>query len=314
MEGPHGAHRDLEGSGGRPLHSPPAQSGRRRSGRPCRPWRRAARRLCLPDRIASLLAGAAEDDLRDRAVRREFHGRGLGRRHRLHRRPLPDRQRAVRGHPAPRDLLSPRHSHRRAADGGVADIERSAGFLFPCPERGRGRRRRRDREGRRGERAHDRRRGQCPALFTAASAQSTGTRAADRGAFTGMAPRVRRPAAEPDDRHWRRQCRAQCGRGGACGCARISKARGDRDRSGIGGCPLADDAGRGRSTAAGRAAGTVCGAASAARRRRRAAVPQLLAVRSRFDRALPDQREARAGRRRPERISTSMCASAMCST
>ena len=42
-----------------------------------------------------------------------------------------DRQRAVRGHAAARDLLSRRHPDERAADAGAADVERPAGVLLP---------------------------------------------------------------------------------------------------------------------------------------------------------------------------------------
>ena len=58
VEGSHGAHRDMEGSRARPLPRRPIESLRRRSRRPGRARRRAARRLRLSDRIVSLLAGS----------------------------------------------------------------------------------------------------------------------------------------------------------------------------------------------------------------------------------------------------------------
>ena len=84
-------------------------------------------------------------DFVSRAVRRELHGRGIAGRRGLHRRPLPDRHRAVRGHPAPDDVLPGRHPHGRAADGGAADFQRAAGLLLSRPRRRRCHRRRRRR-------------------------------------------------------------------------------------------------------------------------------------------------------------------------
>ena len=140
-----------------------------------------------------------QDRLRPRTVRRELHDRRTARRCRVHRRPLSDRQRAVRGHAASRDLLSRRHSDERAADAGIADVQRTAGILRPRPAARRGGRRRRDREGGRGEGADDRRRDQRAPLFAQSSARSTGARIADRRAVTRMALVVRGVAAEPDD-------------------------------------------------------------------------------------------------------------------
>src|SRR5262249_47177249 len=50
VEGPYSAHRDLEGSGARPLSRRPPEPGRRRSRRPGRARRGAARHLRLSDR------------------------------------------------------------------------------------------------------------------------------------------------------------------------------------------------------------------------------------------------------------------------
>ena len=111
-----------------------------------------------------------QDRLRPRTVRRELHDRRIARRRRVHRRPLSDRQRAVRGHATSRHLLSRRHPDERAADAGVADLQRTTGVLLPRPAGRRGGRRRRDREGGRGERANDRRGDQCAALFARSSA------------------------------------------------------------------------------------------------------------------------------------------------
>ena len=188
VEGPHRAHGDLEGSGGWPLPGWPVESGRRRPRRPGRARGRAARGLRVPDGIVSLLAGTAEEDrLRPRTVRGEFHDRRIARRCRVHRRPLPDRQRTVRSDPTSRYVLSRGHTDERAADGGFADIERTAGVLLPRPAGRRGGGRRRNREGGRGEGANDGRRDQRAALFAQSSARSTGAGIADRGALARMA-------------------------------------------------------------------------------------------------------------------------------
>ncbi len=150
----------------------PIESRGRRSRRLGRARGRAARRLRLPDRIVSLLAGAAEADrLRPRTIRRELHDRRTRRRCRVHRRSLSDRQRAVRGYSTPRDLLSRRHSDERAADAGIADIGSGRpGVLLARAAGRRGGRRRRDREGRRGGGADDHRRDQRAPLFAQACA------------------------------------------------------------------------------------------------------------------------------------------------
>ena len=210
-------------------------------------------------------AAAEADRLRPRTVRREFHDRRIARRCGLHRRPLSDRQRAVRGHPTSRYLLSRRHSDERAADAGIADIQRTAGILFPRAGGRRGGRRRRNREGGRGERANDRRGDQRAALFAQSCARSIGARLADRGAFARMARIVRGVAAEPIDRRGERQRGARAGSRRASGGTRISAARGDGDRSGVRGRPLADDAKSGRSAAANGSARPVRGLASSTR-------------------------------------------------
>ena len=83
--------------------------------------------------------------------------------------------------------LSRRHSDERAQDGGIADVQRTAGILFPRPAGRRGGRRRRNRETGRGEGANDRHGDQRAALFAQSSARSLGARPADRGAFAWMA-------------------------------------------------------------------------------------------------------------------------------
>jgi len=73
----------------------------------------------------------------------------------------------------------------------------------------------------------------------------------------------------------------------------VAPACGGGDRPGVRGRVLAVDARSGRSAAAGGSAGTISRPAASARRRS-AAVSQLLALGSRFDRVLSDQRENRA--------------------
>ena len=103
-------HRRLQGRRQRTAPSAQAQRRRRRAGRPRRARRRAARRVRLPDRLLPLLGTRARPGrLRPWTVRRELHRRGTGRRRGLHRRPLPDRRRRLRGHATPGDLLPRRH-------------------------------------------------------------------------------------------------------------------------------------------------------------------------------------------------------------
>ncbi len=116
-------------------------------------------------------------------------------------------------------------------------------------------------------------------------ARSTGARIADRGAFARMALVVRGVAAEPNDCRGEWQRGARAGSSCASGCTRISAARGDGDRSGVRGRPLADDAERGRSAAANGSARPVRGLASSTDRRRPAAFSQLLALGSRSRRS-----------------------------
>ena len=104
--------------------------------------RRAARRVRLPDRLLPLLgARARARRLRLRAVRRELHGRGAERRRGLHRRPLPDRHRRLRGHAAARHLLPRRDPHERPAHPRAARLPPPPRLLLPRARGGRGRRR-----------------------------------------------------------------------------------------------------------------------------------------------------------------------------
>ena len=157
-----GPHRHLESVRPGPAHGAASQHRRRRSRRSGWTWRRATGRLCLPDRLLSLLAIATRPQrLELWTIRREFHRRRAVRQRGVHRRSLPDRGCAARSDAAARHLLSGRHPHERAADGSAARRARQTRLLLSRHRGGRGRGRRRDRAGRGGSRAHDRRRGQC---------------------------------------------------------------------------------------------------------------------------------------------------------
>ena len=54
----------------------------------------------------------------------------------MYRRPLPDRDRSVRGDPASGYLLSRRDSDERAANAAHPDLQRTAGLLPPRPQEG----------------------------------------------------------------------------------------------------------------------------------------------------------------------------------
>ena len=132
-------HGRLQGPGQRPSPRRQAQRGRRRPGRSRGARRRAAGRLRLPDRLLSLLGARARTKrLRLRAVRRELHGGGAERRRGLHRRPLPDRHRPLRGHPAARHLLPRGDAHERSAHSGAAGLPPPPRLLLPRARRGRG--------------------------------------------------------------------------------------------------------------------------------------------------------------------------------
>src|SRR5262249_47505083 len=229
---------------------------------------------------------AEKDRLRLRTVQRELHDRRVARRCRVHRRPLSDRQRAVRGHSTSRYLLSRRHSNERAPDAGIADIQRAAGVLLPRSAGRRGGRRRRNREGGRGGRANDGRRDQRAPLFAQSWPRSIGARIADRSAFTRMALVVRGVTAEPNDCRGEWECGAHAGSTGPSGGPRIAAARGGADEPAARGAPLADDAGPERSAAANGSARPFRGLASSTNSRRPATFSQLLALEPPLDRAL----------------------------
>ena len=220
------------------------ESGGRWSRRPGRPRRRAARRLRLPDRVVSSLAGAIErTDFVHGQFGENFTVEGC--------RTTPSasataisRQRAVRGHSTPRHLLSRRHSDERAADAGAADIQRTNWLLLPRPA-GRRLSASATKFGRwAGGRAHDRGGDQRTSLFARSFARSTGARVADRGAFTWMALVVRGVAQESNRCCRQRKRGADAGGSCASGSIRISASHGDRDGSGVRGRPLPDDAER----------------------------------------------------------------------
>ena len=73
---------------------------------------------------------------------------GLRRRQRVHRRPLPDRHRRLRGHAAACHLLPRRHPHERPAHARAARLAPPPRLLLPGARRRRGAGRRRDRQAR----------------------------------------------------------------------------------------------------------------------------------------------------------------------
>ena len=140
----------------------------------CKAWRRASRGLCLSDRVLSLLAGSAwPQRLRLRPVRREFHGRRPARYGGLHRRPLPDRRRAVRSDAAARHLLSGRHPDERAANGGAArGASPGRAFISASSRRARSTPATRSCKVLAGPERHDRRRDRCAAVFARAATRA----------------------------------------------------------------------------------------------------------------------------------------------
>ncbi len=202
--------------GRRAADGPAPQHRRRRAGRPAGARRRQPRRVRLPDRILPLLGEVPRTRrLHLRAVRRELHRRGPGRRRGLHRRPLPDRLGAVRGQPAEGHLLPGRHPDERAADARAARRAPPSRLLLPGPRGGRGRGRRRDRARRARPGGDDGRGDRRPALPAAQGAPRPGARAADPGAEPGLAgvvPRPARPGAgRRGDRSWPGRDCGSCG-------------------------------------------------------------------------------------------------------
>ena len=169
----------------------PPEHRRRWPGRPCRTRRRAARGVRLPARLLPLLGARARPRrLRLRAVRGELHRRGPRRRPGVHRRPLPDRRRGLRGDPAARYLLPGRHPHGRSPDTGAAGGTSPAGVLLPGLDRGRGPAGRRDREARRGPGSADGRRSRRAALPARPPPPGAAARIAGTGAQPGLASLV----------------------------------------------------------------------------------------------------------------------------
>ena len=199
MAGQDGLHGRLQGLGERRSPGGQAQRRGRRARRSGRPRWRAARRLRLPARLVSPLGtGARTRRLRLRAVRRELHDRGAGRRRGLRRRPLPDRQRRLRGHAAARDVLPGRDPHGRPAHSGSAGLPPSPGLLLPRAGRGRGAARSADRQARVGPGTDDGGRAERAALPARPSAPGTASRAAHPRAqrrLAGVVPRVARRSA-----------------------------------------------------------------------------------------------------------------------
>ena len=164
-------------------------------------------------------------------VRRELHRRRPVGRRGVHRRPLPDRRRLVRGDAAARHLLPGRHPHERAADGRAARRARQARLLLSRAGGRRSRGRRRDRAGRGRARAHERGRDQRAALSARSSARPAGARAAHPGAERRLAPLLRGAArAGSEGRRDDGKRRARTGVRPASGVARDSARCGCRAR------------------------------------------------------------------------------------
>ena len=316
VEGPHRAHRDLEGSGPGPLPGGPAQPRRRRPGRPGRARGRATRRLRLPDRVVSLLGGAARPD-RPRAAgssARTSPSKAcptttvcIGDRYRIGTALFEVTQPRVTCYRVGIRMNEPRMP-------ALLTSQRPAGVLLPRAGGGRGRRRRRHRQGRRRPGADDRRGDQRAALFARIIRASGCERA------------LRIPALSPG---WRasfeallqsratartRQRRARAGRGRAPGRSRVSLARVTAIDRESGGRRLARRCEPRRPAAADarcRASTSSCGCRPGDGGRR-----SFAAIRSpaRLDRALPHQRQGRAARRGREPTCTTASAWATVST
>ena len=195
---PDGAHRGVEEAGRRAADGAAAQHRRRRAGRPGRARRRAAGGVRLPDRVLPLLAGTAKPRrLHLRAVRGELHRAGPGRRPGVHRRPLPDRRRGVRGDPAAGHLLPGRHPDGRPPDPRAAGFPPPARVLPPRADRGPGGGRAGHHQARRRPRGHDRRRDGRPAVPARAPPAAAAAGAAHPGAqrrVENLVPGDARPA------------------------------------------------------------------------------------------------------------------------
>ena len=138
---------------------PQAEHRRRRPGRSGGTRRRAAGGLRLPDRVVSLLGRESSNGTTSctASSARTSPWRACRRRG-VHRRPLPDRHRVLRGHPAASDLLPGRDPHGRPADTRAAGLPPPPRLLLPGDRGGRGRGGRRDPQARHRPRADARRR------------------------------------------------------------------------------------------------------------------------------------------------------------
>ena len=225
-----GVHRRLQGPRHRASPRAQAERRRRRAGRSCRPRRRAARGRSSTRRLLPLLGTRARPRrLRRRTVRRELHGRGTQRRRGLHRRPLPDRHRRLRGHATPRHLLPRRHPAERPAHPGPARVTPPPRVLLPRARGGRGRGGRRDHQARLRPRADDR------SPRSTRSSISRGTRASTCFARCGSPPSA--PAGRRRSRPCSRESPAAGTRPGrdepAPGLAGFRRLAGSPARAGI---------------------------------------------------------------------------------
>ena len=149
------------------------------------------------------------DDFVLRTVRRELHRRGARRRRGLHRRPLPDRRRGLRGHSTPRHLLPRRDPHERPADPGPARIASPARLLLPRHRGGRSGGRRRDLQDRLRPGTDGGRGGGRAALPAGASAPADAASAAHSRTEPRLAGVVPSPARRGAGQRQRGPCRGQ---------------------------------------------------------------------------------------------------------
>jgi hypothetical protein len=218
---------DLQVAGHRAAASAAAERGRRRPGRPGRSRRRASRRVRVrPVGLRALVRAPRPRRPRPWPLRRELHSRGDARRPGVRRRPVSDRRRSLRGHPAPGDLLQGRSALGRAPHA-VAALRRRAARVLHAGARG-GHRGcgRRDRACRRRAGGDERARGQRLALPARARSRGPASRPGDTGAVGRLARFLRGPARTAREGGGR-----QSGPGpaldpaGLAGATRISRGR-----------------------------------------------------------------------------------------